>query len=424
MGKFHNEHEALGGSLVSKTTVVCAILALIAAFLLAKRMVLGLGSVTNLNNGYPWGIWIAYDVVIGTAFACGGYAMALVCYILNKGEYHPLVRPALLASCFGYTLGGVSIVFDLGRWWNAWHILAPQYMQPNSVMFEVALCVMSYILVLWIEFSPAIVSKFAALRPHRKKLEKLLFVFVALGCLLPTMHQSSLGTLLVVLGYQIHPLWQTPLLPLLFLCSAICMGFSIVVFEAVLGSAGFKRSVKHEMPQLAKIARIVQGFMVVYLVLRFADIAIRGEFGAIFTSGLRSLMFLLEIVLFAAPIVLFSREIQPAQPPGAVRRRRGHAAGRRALSPGRLPGGLRHRSRLALLPLGFRADGDHRHHRRRSAALHRLRPEASGLLHPQAHAGRPGRRARKVRSHARVPAYYHRPHHPDRGPSAHRRRGR
>lgn len=308
MGNFHNEHEPLGGKLLSKTTVVCAILALIAAFLLAKRMVLGLGSVTNLNNGYPWGIWIAYDVVIGTAFACGGYAMALVCYILNKGEYHPLVRPALLASCFGYTLGGISIIFDLGRWWNAWHILVPKYMQTNSVMFEVALCVMSYILVLWIEFSPAIVSKFAALRPHKKKLEKILFFFVALGCLLPTMHQSSLGTLLVVLGYQIHPLWQTPLLPLLFLTSAICMGFSIVVFEAVLGSAGFKRSIKHEMPQLAKIARIVQGFMAVYLVLRLGDILVRGEFGAIFSSGLRSLMFVIEIVLFAAPIVLFSRE--------------------------------------------------------------------------------------------------------------------
>ena len=304
MGNFHNEHEPLGGKLVTKTTVVCAILALIAAFLLAKRMVLGLGSVTNLNNGFPWGIWIAYDVVIGTAFACGGYAMALVCYIMNKGEYHPLVRPALLASCFGYTLGGVSIVFDLGRWWNAWHILVPGYMQTNSVMFEVALCVMSYILVLWIEFAPAILAKFH-MTGLKKKLDKVLFVFVALGCLLPTMHQSSLGTLLVVLGYQIHPLWQTPLLPLLFLTSAICMGFSIVVFEAVLGSAGFKRSIKHEMPQLAKIARIDQVLMVVYLGIRFADLAIRGEIGAIFSSGLRSLMFLIEVVLFATPVILF-----------------------------------------------------------------------------------------------------------------------
>jgi Ni/Fe-hydrogenase subunit HybB-like protein len=306
MAKFHNEHEPLGGSLLSRTTVVCAILALIAGVLLAKRMVLGLGSVTNLNNGYPWGIWIVYDVVIGTAFACGGYAMAILTYILNKGEYHPMVRPALLASAFGYTLGGISIVFDLGRWWNAWHILVPSYWNSGSVMFEVALCVMAYILVLWIEFSPAMLAKFG-LKNSKKKLEKILFVFVALGVLLPSMHQSSLGTLLVVMGYQIHPLWQTPILPLLFLASAITMGFSVVVFEALLGSAGFNRSVRHELPQLAKLARIIQGMMAVYLVVRFGDIIIRGAVGELFTSGVKSLMFWIEIALFATPVALFAK---------------------------------------------------------------------------------------------------------------------
>jgi Ni/Fe-hydrogenase subunit HybB-like protein len=305
MAKFHNEHEPLGGGLISKTTIICAILALIAAVLLAKRMVLGLGSVTNLNNGYPWGIWIVYDVVIGTAFACGGYAMALLTYILNKGQYHPLVRPALLASVFGYTLGGVSIIFDLGRWWNAWHILVPEYMNTSSVMFEVALCVMAYIVVLWIEFSPAILTRFG-LKNSRKTLEKVLFVFIALGVLLPSMHQSSLGTLLVVMGYQIHPLWQTPILPLLFLMSAIAMGFAIVVFEALLGSAAFQRSVRHEMPQLGKLAQIMQGMMVVYLVIRFGDLAVRGALGDMFTAGLKSLMFWIEIALFATPVALFS----------------------------------------------------------------------------------------------------------------------
>lgn len=305
MAGFHNEHEPLGGSIWSKTTVICAILAFIALVLLAKRMVLGLGAVTNLNNGYPWGIWIVYDVVIGTAFACGGYAMALLTYILNKGEFHPLVRPALLASCFGYTLGGISIVFDLGRWWNAWHILVPGYMQTNSVMFEVALCVMAYICVLWIEFAPAILTRLH-LTHLRKKLDRVLFFFIALGVLLPSMHQSSLGTLLVVMGYQIHPLWQSPILPLLFLMSAIAMGFSIVVFEALLGSSGFKRSVKHEVPQLAKLANIVRLMMMVWLAVRFGDLIVRGQIGFVLSSGIRTVMFLVEIALFATPVVLFS----------------------------------------------------------------------------------------------------------------------
>lgn len=306
MGSFHNEHEPLGGKLVSKTTAICAALALIAVFLLAKRMFLGLGAVTNLNNGYPWGIWIVYDVVIGTAFACGGYAMAFLTYVLNKGEYHPLVRPALLASMFGYTLGGVSIIFDLGRWWNGWHILVPSYMQNGSVMFEVALCVMAYICVLWIEFTPAFLARFHK-NDLKKKLEKVLFVFIALGVLLPTMHQSSLGSLLVVFGYQIHPLWQTPILPFLFLCSAVTMGFSIVVFEALVGSAGFKRTVKHEIPQLAKLAKIVSGMMAVYLVVRFGDLIVRGDLGLAFTSGFKSLMFWLEIALFATPVIMFMK---------------------------------------------------------------------------------------------------------------------
>ena len=180
----HAAPTPVGGKLLTPVTLTAATLIVVALAIILVRFVFGLGAVTNLNDGYPWGLWVVGDVVIGSAFACGGFSVAMLVYIFNKGEYHPLVRPALLASLFGYTLAGVGVIFDLGRWWNAWHILVPQYMQTNSVMFEVALCVMSYILVLWIEFSPAVVSKFAVLRPHKKKLERILFVFVALGCLL------------------------------------------------------------------------------------------------------------------------------------------------------------------------------------------------------------------------------------------------
>ena len=44
-----------------------------------------------MNDGYPFGLWIAFDVVTGTALACGGYAVAILVYILNKGKYSPLV---------------------------------------------------------------------------------------------------------------------------------------------------------------------------------------------------------------------------------------------------------------------------------------------------------------------------------------------
>ena len=218
-------HAAIGGELMSPFTLVLGALIAIAMYFLAQRFIYGLGAVTNINNGYPWGIWVVWDVVIATGFACGGYAMALVTYILNKGEYHHLVRPALTASLFGYSLGGLSVLIDLGRYWNFWHILWPGYAQPGSVMFEVAACISCYILVLWIEFSPAFLEHFG-FKNLKAKLSKVMFAFIGLGVLLPTMHQSSLGSLLVVFGYQIHPLWQTPLLPLLFLLTAVCMGFA------------------------------------------------------------------------------------------------------------------------------------------------------------------------------------------------------
>jgi Ni/Fe-hydrogenase subunit HybB-like protein len=156
--------------------------------------------VTNLNDGYPWGIWVVVDVVIGSAFACGGFSVAMLVYIFNRGRYHPLVRPALLASLFGYTLAGVGVIFDLGRWWNFWHMLWPGYAIPNSVMFEVAVCISLYIVVMWLEFSPTFIEKWGMVDARRRSSSKAMFFLIALGTVLPMMHQSSLGTLLVVMG--------------------------------------------------------------------------------------------------------------------------------------------------------------------------------------------------------------------------------
>jgi len=299
-------HAAIGGDLIGPVTIVLALLIGIALFFLAQRFIYGLGAVTNINNGYPWGIWVVWDVVIATGFACGGYAMALMCYVLNKGEFHHLVRPALTASLFGYSLGGLSVLLDLGRYWNFWHILWPGYAQPGSVMFEVAACISCYILVLWIEFSPAFLEHFG-FKNLKAKLSKVMFAFIGLGVLLPTMHQSSLGSLLVVFGYQIHPLWQTPLLPLLFLLTAVCMGFAVVILEATLAAVGFKRDIHDELPMLSKIGKIIMGIIVAYLVIRIGDLVVRGAIFTVFTSGIKSVMFLIEMAVFIYPVVVLSK---------------------------------------------------------------------------------------------------------------------
>ncbi|OQY67388.1 MAG: Ni/Fe-hydrogenase cytochrome b subunit [Rhodocyclaceae bacterium UTPRO2] len=296
----------LGGSLLSPFTLLLGTLSAIAGVILLYRLFYGLGAVTNLNDGYPWGIWIAYDVVVGSAFACGGYAMALLVYIFNKGQYHPLVRPALLASLFGYTLAGASVIFDLGRWWNFWHIFWPGYAQVNSVMFEVAVCISAYIVVMWIEFAPAFLEKWG-LKDVRQKLNKLLFFFIALGVLLPSMHQSSLGSLLVIFGEQIHPLWQSGmLLPLIYLMTAILLGFAVVIFEATLSSTGFRRQL--ETPVLAPLAKLMYGLLAAYVVVRVLDLLLRGALGSAFAATWQAFWFWVEMACFVVPLATLATD--------------------------------------------------------------------------------------------------------------------
>ena len=296
----------LGGSAFTPFTLLLGVLAAIAGVILVYRFFYGLGAVTNLNDGYPWGIWIAYDVVVGSAFACGGYSMALLVYIFNKGQYHPLVRPALLASLFGYTLAGVSVIFDLGRWWNFWHIFWPGYAQVNSVMFEVAVCISAYIVVMWIEFSPAFLEKWG-MKDAKRKLNKLLFFFIALGVLLPSMHQSSLGSLLVIFGQQIHPLWQSGmLLPVTYLLTAILLGFAVVIFEATLSSTGFKRQL--ETPVLTPLAKIMYWTLAAYVVLRVIDVVMRGALGTAFAATWQAFWFWIEMACFVVPLVTLASE--------------------------------------------------------------------------------------------------------------------
>ncbi len=301
----------LGGSLVNAVTLTCGVLVALMLAVLVVRFLFGLGAVTGLNDGYPWGIWVVVDVIIGSALACGGFSVAMLVYIFNRGEYHPLVRPALLASLFGYTLAGAGVLFDLGRWWNVWNMFWPASINLNSVMFEVAVCITLYIIVMWIEFSPTFLEKMGK-DDARKKVGKAMFFFIALGTVLPMMHQSSLGTLLVVMGVQIHPLWQTPVLPLLYLLTAITMGYAVVLFESCLGSSAERR--KLEMHMLTPLAKVMLGFLAVYLVVRVGDLLVRGALSKAFVPSVEALMFWLEMACFIAPLILIGAETNRRNP--------------------------------------------------------------------------------------------------------------
>ncbi|MHB8066958.1 MAG: Ni/Fe-hydrogenase cytochrome b subunit [Desulfobaccales bacterium] len=299
----HHGWQPVGGNLVTKPFLFLAALAVIGVLLILYRYAAGLGAVTNLSDGYPWGIWITYDVLVGTALGCGGYAVALLVYALNRWQYHPVVRSAVLTSVFGYTLAGLAIFLDIGRYWNGYKLFLPWTVNFNSVLVEVALCIGAYVVVLWIELLPTILEKHpenAKAALWLQRLERWLPVIAAVGILLPTMHQSSLGTLMIIAGHKLSPLWQTGMLPFFFLLSAITMGFAVTVFESILSSLAFKRP--FETPMLGRISVGMAWVIAVYLVVRFADLLFRGA--PVFTSGFQSFMFVLENLLYLVPVLL------------------------------------------------------------------------------------------------------------------------
>jgi Ni/Fe-hydrogenase subunit HybB-like protein len=296
-----SEAKPVGGKVFTGPFLFFLVITLIGIYFLAKRFMFGIGAVSNMNDGFPWGIWITYDVVVGTAFACGGYSMALLVYVFNNGEYHPLVRPALLASMFGYTLAGVSVFIDIGRYWHIYNVFLPWFTNFNSILLEVALCIAAYIAVLWIEFSPAFIE---AKTGTKSKVNKILIFFIALGILLPTMHQSSLGSLMILAGNKLSPLWWTPALPLIFLISAITMGYTVVIFESTLSALGFKRPFETDI--ISKLSLVIPILLVIFLVIRFGDLLMRGQLGLAFSGDLQGNMFLLENILHILPLIILA----------------------------------------------------------------------------------------------------------------------
>ena len=273
------------------------------------RFIFGLGLVTNLNNGYPWGIWIAIDVASGVALAAGGFTSAFLIHIIHKEKFEALSRPALLTAMLGYTFVVIGLLVDLGRYYNVWHPLLPVMWQGNSALFEVGMCVMTYITVLYIEFIPIVAEEYRNRvnlpilkflnRPLGRllafldsKMGKFMFIFVILGVVLSFMHQSSLGALMVLVKTKMHPLWWSPVLALEFLLSAIAVGFPMIIVESLAASRSFK--MKPEMSILTPFARYVPILLGIYLATRFADLTIR-EVWHYVDGSLESRFFVAEI---------------------------------------------------------------------------------------------------------------------------------
>lgn len=264
----------------------------------------GLGGATSLSDQFPWGLWIGFDVLCGVGLAAGGFTLAATVHIFNIERYKPILRPAILTAFLGYLLVILALMFDLGLPYRIWHPLV--MWNPHSVMFEVGWCVTLYTTVLALEFSPVVLE-----RLHWNRalawMRVVLIPLVILGVILSTLHQSSLGSLYLIVPHKLYPLWYTSLLPVFFFVSALCAGLAMTIFESWHSSRAFGKQL--ELSLLSNMGRLLGVLLSVYLTMRFLDLLHRGAFSLLVRRRPETYLFILEIVLFAVPTFLLFRRV-------------------------------------------------------------------------------------------------------------------
>lgn len=306
--------QPVGGKVVTPLFLALLGLAAVAGALVVYRLFAGVGSITALTDQYSWGIWKPINVVTFTGIGAGAYGVGLLTYILNKGKYHPLVRPAVLVGAIGYSLGGASVMIDLGRWWGSIFLFYPPWYNFNSILLEVALCVLTYVGVLWVEVTPAVLEKWSAdgstklkrfAARNQPRLQAALPFIIALAMLLPTMHQSSLGSLYLMAPTKVNQLWYTGWLPFLFLISCLTMGYGSVTAVDILAGNVLPGRYRTHMKLLGDIGRVAGWVSLFYVVFRLADLAWTGKIGYAFQFSRLMPIFWMEIALFTISGLMF-----------------------------------------------------------------------------------------------------------------------
>jgi Ni/Fe-hydrogenase subunit HybB-like protein len=308
--------------LKTKPFLIFAGLAGLGLLLGLYREVTGLGYVTGLNDGYSWGLFKNWNVTALTALGSGGYAVAVLAWIFNEKRFHPIMRTAVLTSLVGYGTGMLALGFDVGRPWNFVWLADPRTWNHYSVLWEVAVCMTAYfMLALDAENMPPFLEKLYR-SDDPKKREKAIKIFrfmqktfpfgIALAFVLPSMHQSSLGSLMYLAGTRVHPLWQTAWLPLLYLVMAYILGFACVLL--VLALSSYAWDLGWDADILGRLAQVMSWTSLVWITVRIGDLVHRGVLGMAFAFDKFSLYFLLETALVLLPALMLLSKAQREAP--------------------------------------------------------------------------------------------------------------
>ncbi|HEV8435708.1 MAG TPA: Ni/Fe-hydrogenase cytochrome b subunit [Thermoanaerobaculia bacterium] len=266
------------------------------------RFYKGLGASTNLSDSFPWGLWIGFDCLCGIMLAAGGFTLMATVYVFNLDKFKGIARAALVTAFLGYLLEICAVLFDLGRPYRIWHPLI--MWNPRSVMFLVGWCVMLYTTILALEFAP-VVFQFLRLEKPLRILRAISTPIIIVGVVVSIIHQSALGSFYLIVPGKLHPLWYSPLLPLLFFVSAVAVGLGMTIFESTMSARHFNHAL--EKPVILALGRVMMVVLIAYGILRFEDLIQRGALKYALAGGYEANMFWVEVTLgVLLPVLLLS----------------------------------------------------------------------------------------------------------------------
>lgn len=296
------------GRIFTLFNIISVPIMLLGLYLIVYRFIYGIGSITNLTQETPWGLWIGFDVVTGVAFAGGAYVITFLVYILNIKKYHSIVRITILNGFLAYVFYAGALLLDLGRPWNVINPIIGNNFGTSSVLFLVAWHFLLYMLAQLIEFSPVIAEWLGAKRA-RRILSGMTIAAVIFGITLSTLHQSGLGALYLMAKEKIHPLWYSEFIPILFFVSSIFAGLSMIIFEGSISDKVFsnmisKRDHHSHNNIVISLAKICAGAMFAYFFFQII-VFIHGKNWR-FIDSTMGYWYLLEMIGFVLfPMLLF-----------------------------------------------------------------------------------------------------------------------
>jgi len=331
----HPEFEPIQHPLMTPFNRLMLALMALGVVSIIARFALGLGGSTHLSNTYAWGLWIVFDLV-WIAVAAGAFATAGLIYVFRRKDLYSMGRSAVLMGLLSYSFVTVTLIADLGLPWHFYQlgIQAPEH----SAMFEVSWCVGLYVTVLLLEFLPVpferwglqremeiwrrwsgayvafaltlfvyLMSRnllYAALaaiifsllawtfRARGKKAEPIMLAIAAVT--LSTMHQSSLGSLFLLMPDKLGPQWWSPVMPISFFLSSIAAGTALIILVEMWIAKGWERPLR--IQQLSAMGKITFWSLFAYLAFRLGDMAVRGQLSTAF-SGKLGALFAAEVFL-------------------------------------------------------------------------------------------------------------------------------